>query len=69
MTTKNYTKIPSIKLFMMRSQDPAGIDAELDRRNAETGRIIHRAMKPQRKRSGWEMVDTCIETHRWNLGE
>lgn len=49
----DYTKISSTKLYLMRSQDPAGIDRELDRRNGEAASKV----KPRRRNKKYRMAD------------
>lgn len=49
----DYSKISSVKLYLMRSQDPNGIDAELDRRNNQAAKKISRNCRTLK----YKMVD------------
>ncbi len=53
----DYSQLSSMRLYMIRSTDPVGIDAELDRRNAEAARKTQpkkKTRKPKYRMADYE---------------
>lgn len=53
-----YANVSSFQLYQMRSTDPRGIDAELDRRNRAGWKAISKPKRATRRKPiKWAMLD------------